>query len=133
MKFLKNEKGQSMVEFALVLPILVWLVFGLIDFGWLFFNRLAIENGAREGARYAAVNAADCTDLEVLKGEIRGQVASLVSTSYDVEVTPSTDGRYITVTVTSNVPVLTPVIGAFYSGNVCPMSSAVEMHIERII
>ena len=38
--FLKREKGQSIVEFALVLPLILLIVCGIIDFGWLFIISL---------------------------------------------------------------------------------------------
>ena len=40
----KRENGQSAVEFALVLPILLLIVCGILDFGWLFYNQLSVEN-----------------------------------------------------------------------------------------
>ena len=38
-RILKNEKGQSIVEFALVVPILLTLLCGIIDFGWIYSNQ----------------------------------------------------------------------------------------------
>jgi len=55
----KRENGQSAVEFALVLPILLLIVCGILDFGWLFYNQLSVENACREGARVGCVNAQD--------------------------------------------------------------------------
>ena len=48
---LKNQKGAAAVEFAIVLPLLVTLVFGIIDFGLLLHNKQVITNASREGAR----------------------------------------------------------------------------------
>jgi Flp pilus assembly protein TadG len=45
------QRGQSIVEFALVLPLLLLLVFGIIEFGFFLFNKQMITNAAREGAR----------------------------------------------------------------------------------
>lgn len=50
-----SRRGQSLVEFALVLPFLILLLMGIIEFGWLVKNQLTIANAARDGARYAAV------------------------------------------------------------------------------
>ena len=50
-----REDGQAFVEFAIVLPILVLLVFGITQFGLAFRNYLAITDAARVGARAAAV------------------------------------------------------------------------------
>jgi Flp pilus assembly pilin Flp len=53
----RNESGAAMVEFAIVLPLLTLLVFGMIDFGRAFkyYNNLA--TAARDGARYGAAQS----------------------------------------------------------------------------
>jgi len=66
-KFLNRKKAQGMVEFALVLPILLLLIFGIIEYGRLFFAWISIENAARIGARYASTGKYDpayCPDLD---------------------------------------------------------------------
>jgi Flp pilus assembly protein TadG len=52
---LRRQEGQAFVEFAIVLPILVLLVFGITQFGLAFRNYLAITDAARVAARAAAV------------------------------------------------------------------------------
>lgn len=52
----RPEEGASLVEFALLAPLLILLLFGIIEFGWLFAQNLDVRHGAREGARLAAVN-----------------------------------------------------------------------------
>ncbi len=52
----KGERGASLVEFALVLPLLATLIFGIIDFGFAFNSYIELRSGSREGARLAAVN-----------------------------------------------------------------------------
>ena len=51
----RSDNGQAIVEFAIVLPVLVLLVFGIAQFGLAFHNYLAITDAARVGARAAAV------------------------------------------------------------------------------
>jgi Flp pilus assembly protein TadG len=51
----RSEKGQVLIEFALVLPLLLLLLFGIIEFGRAFFQKNMTINAAREGARFAAV------------------------------------------------------------------------------
>src|SRR4029077_5456851 len=51
-----KSAGQSMVEFALVLPIMLLLLAGAIDLGRLFYSYIAVENAAKEGALYGARN-----------------------------------------------------------------------------
>jgi Flp pilus assembly protein TadG len=52
---LQRQDGQAFVEFAIVLPLLVLLVFGITQFGLAFRNHLAITDAARVAARAAAV------------------------------------------------------------------------------
>ena len=52
---LKKQHGASAVEFAILLPFLVVLVFGIIEFGLLLYNQQVITNAGREGARYGVV------------------------------------------------------------------------------
>jgi Flp pilus assembly protein TadG len=51
----RDERGASAVEFALVLPILVLFLFGIITYGYMFSVRQALTQAAAEGARAAAV------------------------------------------------------------------------------
>jgi len=52
---LQNSNGATALEFALVLPILLLLVLGIIEFSFLLFNKAVITNAAREGARAGIV------------------------------------------------------------------------------
>ncbi len=51
----RSGRGQSLVEFALVLPILLIMIFGIIDFGMGLRSYISLTNATREGARFAAV------------------------------------------------------------------------------
>lgn len=50
-----GENGASVVEFAVVLPLLLLLLFGIIEFGIIFFDQAMLTNASREGARYGIV------------------------------------------------------------------------------
>jgi Flp pilus assembly pilin Flp len=52
---LKNQKGATVVEFAIILPLLLLLIFGIIEFGLFLFNRHVITNAVREAARAGIV------------------------------------------------------------------------------
>lgn len=54
-RFRQTEAGQSLVEFSMILPLFLVLLFGMVDFGRAFFTWLVVTNAAREGARVAAV------------------------------------------------------------------------------
>ena len=59
----EHERGQALVEFAMVMPIMLLLLFALVDFGRAFYSWLLITNAAREGARVAATQS-PLTDVE---------------------------------------------------------------------
>jgi Flp pilus assembly pilin Flp len=54
---IKKEKGAAAVEFALILPILIMIVFGIVYFGPVYNNWIAITHAARDGARLLAIKA----------------------------------------------------------------------------
>ena len=93
---LRNEKGASAVEFALVLPIFIMLVFGIFQFGIAFNNWIAITHAAREGARLAAVEQYD-------EQRVRDSAPSVQIESISVSGQDGTVGSPVTVIVTGNV------------------------------
>jgi Flp pilus assembly protein TadG len=52
----RRRRGQALVEFALVLPVLLLILFGIVDFGRAIYAFNAVSNAAREGGRTAIVN-----------------------------------------------------------------------------
>ncbi len=52
----RSRRGQSLVEMAMVLPLLTFLTFGLVDFGRAYYFQVSVTNSAREGARVAILN-----------------------------------------------------------------------------
>jgi Flp pilus assembly protein TadG len=52
---MKSEKGAAAVEFGIVLPVLVLLIVGIMEFSILFYNQAVITNASREGARAGIV------------------------------------------------------------------------------
>jgi Flp pilus assembly protein TadG len=93
---LRNEKGASAVEFALVLPIFIMLVFGIFQFGIAFNNWIAITHAAREGARLAVVGQYD--EQRVIDSAPSVDIQSISVSGQDGAV-----GDPVTVTVTGNV------------------------------
>lgn len=119
MKRLRDETGQSVAEFAIVLPILLLIVCAIIDFGWVFYNQLSLQNCVREGARYGAVNAANTECISMTSTKINQVAVDSIKESMTVSITftsPQTpcDGD-IVVTVKSKIRILTPVLGVFYN------------------
>ena len=53
--YLKEQKGATLVEFAIIIPLLITLIFGIIEFGLLLYDKGIITHAAREGARVGVV------------------------------------------------------------------------------
>ena len=51
----RRTRGQALVEFALVLPVFLLLLCGVLDFGFMLFNQMTLGSAAREGARAAVI------------------------------------------------------------------------------
>ena len=67
---IKDQNGASAVEFALIMPLLFLLLFGIIEFGLLFYNKHIITNAAREGARYGIVVRINRYDNDAIKTKV---------------------------------------------------------------
>jgi Flp pilus assembly protein TadG len=96
--FIHNEKGLSTVEAAIILPLLILSIFGIIDFGLLLFNKHILTNASREAARSGIVVGLDRKNDEHLtfsSGEASNFCASnLVSVGSsldDLEIETSVD------------------------------------------
>lgn len=102
-----GERGAAVVEFALVVPVLLALVLGIVEFGHIYNAQLVITNAAREAARTMAVTGEAPTAIAA---------AQSVAPGYSITVTPQpltcvTDPtnsqlKQVTATVTSNVPLI---------------------------
>ena len=92
----RSCRGQSMVETALVLPIIILLLVGIIDFGLLFNNYIVLSNATREAARKAAVGATD----EFIMQTVADLTGTLDQTRIAIQVSPSESLRRHGVEVT---------------------------------
>ena len=72
----QSDKGQTVVEFALVASFLFLIVFGIVEFSRIFFAYATMSHGVREAARYGIVTRAPVDELETLKDEIEALALS---------------------------------------------------------
>jgi Flp pilus assembly pilin Flp len=86
-----DQEGAAAVEFALLLPLLVLLLFGMIEFGLAFNTRIQATNAAREGARQAVVGIDNWSDVgglpfwQVVRQDAGvGSISNCVLTTDDV-------------------------------------------------
>jgi Flp pilus assembly protein TadG len=114
-RFRKNEKGQSIVELALILPIVILILFGILEFGRVFHSYLVITHAAREGARLGAVGK---PDSEITSRILEAAPLPLSDTNLHItRIEPAesarTSGLPLTVEVTYDVDLITPLFSDF--------------------
>jgi Flp pilus assembly protein TadG len=115
MSFLhRSEKGQGMVELALIFPVLLILVLGIIDLGMGFRTYIVLSNAAREGARWVAIYPTDPSGA-LDRVSIEADTVGLANTGFSdggiaVSFTPNqttyTEGQDVTVAIEHDFPLL---------------------------
>ena len=98
----RDQRGLALVEMALILPLLFILVFGVIEYGWLFFKYQQVANASRVACRYAitqpATTAETLTMCDTLMTNAKLQSSGYTKTCTNTDfVAP---GTFITVTIT---------------------------------
>lgn len=73
---LRSERASALVEFTLVLPFLLLLVFGTVEIGRGFRTYLALNNAAREGARWLAAYPTDAAGARAIAAAEAGRVGA---------------------------------------------------------
>ena len=127
----RGDRGAAAVEFALLVPILLIVVFGIVDFGLLMNSSSLVSNAAREGARVGSLEGTQKASEDAAKaamtgliGTIPGPGTGLVAACSTGGATPATctgwtgtsgttaapAGGTVTVTITYNYTWLTPIV-----------------------
>ena len=106
-KLIKQQQGQSLVEFALLLPMLVVILFGTVEFGRLWMTMNVLTGAAREGARVAAVTAPNTAQVQTAVNNV---LSGASITGATITVVGPNAANNVTVTVRINYNVLTGTI-----------------------
>jgi Flp pilus assembly protein TadG len=121
----KSERGQSLVELAISILILLYLLSGAVEFGLAFFQFVQLRDAVQEGALYGAINPGDDNDIIA---HVRGQSNSPIDlTTLTPAITYSgaqCEGNGITVTLTYNHQVFMPFMSTFL-GPTIPLTASV--------
>jgi hypothetical protein len=108
----KAMRGQSLVEFAMIIPIMVLIIFGIFEFSRMFLAWLTVQHSAQAAARYATTGKG-YQDVGVRLENIREEAKTrAVGLNIDSSAGPSSPG-YFRVYVYASDP---PVLGAEYPG-----------------
>jgi Flp pilus assembly protein TadG len=120
MDIMRSEKGQAAVEFALVLPILLMLIFGIIDFGRILYTKNALTSLSQESARHMSIYyVSDGTNGTVLSTYVSAHPGTLATTAFKksdnssgIQISPTTitTGSEVNVTLTYKIYYITPFV-----------------------
>lgn len=134
----KSDRGANLVEFAMVMPFLLMLLIGIVEFSWTFATNLDVKQGAREAARITAVNEPDGGNAN-LAAEIC-QRMDLVGDDPNTAITWTGDdtdgdgtvevGEGVTLDVSTPHETLTGFLDWAFGG-ITDLESTVEIRIEQ--
>lgn len=129
MKTIRKQKGQALVEFAIILPLLMLVVLAILEFGMMLNSYMAIENASREGARIGIIGG---TDTQI-RNVIIITSPSLGVNDLTINITPVSSirksGDTLVVSVKYNYHLITPIISNLLN-NIVTLSAETSMRIE---
>ena len=123
-RFARDQRGSPAVEFAMIAPVLILLILGVVQFGFVFYTYNEMMNGAREGARRLAVGATEAS----AKGRAEDTMALV--RPYEFSSVSGADAVTMTIKLkVSDAMVITKLdsLSAFYPTY---LSASVTMHRE---
>ena len=106
-----NERGAAAVEFALVLPLLLLLVLGIIEFSRLYNIQISLTNAAREGARSMAIHNSQPTAKTAAIAAAPSISPSLSNGQISIMPAACAANQAVTVTITYSVSLLSGYFG----------------------
>lgn len=125
-KAFRGRRGQSMVEFAVVAPLFFLLVFGITDFGLLFFKQETLQYAIREGGRYGVTGRTNGTESreDSIRDIVIQKAAGIPIARSDIIITSMSGGilssnaggprQMMTVSLQATHTFITPMIGKFF-------------------
>ncbi len=129
-----RQRGQGMVEFALVLPVLILILMGTIDFGRLYYQYVSVNNAARVGAEYGMDywRRSQSDVRQVVRAEASPHV-NITDADITITASPSwTAGSDLTVEVRTTFSAFTPVISSFWGGGPLTLRGTVTTRFNTL-
>lgn len=116
-KLLRSESGQALVEMAIVLPILLMLIMAILETGWLFSNKLMLDNVCREAARSAISAAAEGNNNEKSLARVESLLPTYAQGKVTAEISYSNETAFrkgdVQVRLRYQLKPITPLVGIF--------------------
>ena len=120
------QKGQDLLEYALVLPIVLLILMSILDLGRVVYVYSSLHNSVRDGARYGIINPTDAAGIEAL---VRTKAVGLDLVDLTV-VVAQPDSETIRVGATYLFPVVSPIVSVMVGGSPWPVGSQATMRVE---
>ncbi len=124
-KLMIDEGGQAVVEMVFVLPFLLLLIMGMIEFGWILNGEITITAAAREGARTAIIYEND----SLAEAAVQSAVSNATISSSLKNVNTTTEFLADSKAVINVYAQITPIIGLFVSEDM-DLHAKAEMRLE---
>lgn len=105
-----KNRGQTIVEMAFILPIILLLIMGIVEFGRIFNTYLVLTNASREGARVASVGGTDLDIINSVSNATPTINQSHMTITIDPLETERSRGLPVSVTVQYNLELICPII-----------------------
>jgi Flp pilus assembly protein TadG len=120
------QRGQDLMEYALVLPIMLLILMSILDLGRVVYVYSSLHNSVRDGARYGIISPTDATGIQsvVLDKAVGLDPADLVISV--VQPSPET----IQVGATYEFTAVSPIVAALIGGNPWEVGSQSTMRVE---
>ena len=128
-KLLRSERGQTMVETAIVLPVVVFMLVAMVDAGRVFHAWLVVTNSAREGARAGAARQSETVVTNRIETSMSGWLCTDSETTCTATNVLGASGTPVQVVVERDVTLLSPLIAVLW-GNVVTLSGDATMQLE---
>jgi Flp pilus assembly protein TadG len=137
----RNEGGAAAVEFALVVPILLVVAFGIVNLGFVLAQQISLNNGARQAARFAVVDGRSCTQIQAEAQDSATTIGMSATQVPTPVITPScsgsskpctgtTAGTNVKVTMTRSAGWVVPFPPLFTTGNAPTLTGTAVMRCE---
>jgi Flp pilus assembly protein TadG len=119
----RRRRGSALLDMAFVLPILLGLAFGVVEYGYFFFVKNSVQAAAREGARAAAVPSATLQNVVDSVSSVM-TASGLNKTDYTVAVTDTSGATINMATVAAGASIKVSVQCTWGSVGVHPLPEA---------
>ena len=109
----RSERGAVAVEFAILAPVLITLLMGIMEFGRAYNAQVSLTNAAREGVRVMAISNNQTSALTAAKNAAVSLSPALVDSNISFSAASCTTGAQMTVTINYTLNTLTGFAGPF--------------------